>query len=61
MFGFNPAVPTVTNSSLPALEAVSGSDIVRQNLNALHSARREYLKNESSEKIKSVMSQCAND
>ena len=55
VFGFNPAVPTVTNSPLPALESVSGSDIVRQNLNALHSARREYLKNESSKRIKRVL------
>ena len=55
VFGFNPAVPTVTSSSLPALESVSGSDIVRQNLNALHSARREYLKNESSERIKRAL------
>ena len=55
VFGFNPAVPTVTSSALPALESVSGSDIVRQNLNALHSARKEYLKNESSERIKRAL------
>ena len=55
VFGFNPAVSTVTNSPLPALESVSGSDIVRQNLNAPHSARMEYLKNESSERIKRAL------
>ena len=51
VFGFNPAVPDVFNSNPPALEPVTSSQVVSENLRAMHSAREEFLKCESSEKI----------
>ena len=57
VFGFNPAIPDIINSSLPALESSSSSDVVRRNLNALYISRQEYLKNESNEHIKRALRQ----
>ena len=55
VFGSNPAVPEVYNSDPPALEKVTSSDIVRQNLNALHMARRDFIQVESDERIRRAM------
>ena len=49
VFGSNPSLPNIVNNNLPALGQVEGSEMVRMNLNALHSARREFIKAESSE------------
>ncbi|CAL4110311.1 unnamed protein product [Meganyctiphanes norvegica] len=51
VFGFNPALPSVFTDKLPALENVMASDIVRRNLNAMHSARQSFFKLESEEKF----------
>ena len=51
VFGFNPAIPDVFKSDPSALELINSFDIVRKNLNALHSARREFVKFESEERI----------
>ena len=50
IFGFNLAMRDVFHSNPPALESVALSEIVRMNLIALHSARREFQKCESSER-----------
>ena len=55
VFGFNPALPDVFTSQLPALEEVSASKIVRDNLNALHIARQEFIKVESSERVRRAL------
>ena len=52
VFGFNPALPSVFTDKLPALENVLASDIVRRNLNAMHSARQSFVQLESEEKLK---------
>ena len=44
VFGFNPAILDVFESDPPTLEPINSCDIVRKNLNALHSARRELVK-----------------
>ena len=36
----------------PAFESMTSSDIIRENLNAMHEARKNYIKAESSERIK---------
>ena len=54
VFGSNPCLPNVMKDDLPALE-VSDVDIVRRNLNAIHVARNEFLKIESSEKIRRAL------
>ena len=51
LFGYNPNFPNMLDNNLPALEGISCSNIVRENLNAMHIAREEFIKNESSSKI----------
>ena len=52
VFGFNTNFPCVISDLPPALEATTSSEIVRKNLEALHSARENYIKAESSERIR---------
>ena len=51
VFGTNTNMPTVLSAAPPALEPTTSSDIVRKNLEALHSARKNYIAAEASEKI----------
>ena len=45
----------VCDDLLPALENKTTSEIVAKNLNALHQARQNYIKSESSSKIKQAL------
>ena len=51
VFGYNVNLPSVLSSQLPALDPVCSSDLVRKNLNAIHRARENFVKAESSERI----------
>ncbi|KAK3874911.1 hypothetical protein Pcinc_020228 [Petrolisthes cinctipes] len=51
VFGLNPALPNVYVNDPPALEPTTSSEIVRDNLNALHLARQEFIKVESGERL----------
>lgn len=55
VFGHNPGLPNVYVNDPPALETTQPSDIVRANLTAMHVARREFMKSESSERISRAM------
>ena len=55
VFGCNPVVPTVFVNHPPALERISASGIVRENLNAMHEARELFIKSEASEKLKRAL------
>ena len=55
VFGFNPAIPNIYHNKLPGLENVTMSEIVRRNLNAVHIARQEFVKFESSDRIKRAL------
>ena len=55
VFGKTPNLPNVFNDNLPALEGVSGSQLIADHLNALHQARQEFIKLESSEKIRRAL------
>ena len=55
VFSFNPAIPDVFNSEPPALEPAIPSEIVRQNLEALHQSRRDFVRRESDEKYKRAL------
>ena len=55
VFGFNPAIPDLYSSDLPGLQDVSSSELVRKNLNAVHSARGEFIKSQSDEKVKQAL------
>ena len=54
VFGFNVNLPSVITSSPPALETTS-SETIRKNLNAMHSARENFIKAESSKRIKRAL------
>ena len=55
VMGKNPILPSSLTNKLPALEGISSSQLVADNLNALHKARQEYIKLESSEKIRRAL------
>ena len=55
VFGRNTNLPTVLSDKLPALEPTTSSDTVRTNLQALHSARKNYLEAENSDRIKRAL------
>ena len=57
VFGKNPNFPSNLTNKLPALEPVTSSDIVRQNLTAIHSARKAFIEAESSERISRALRQ----
>ena len=54
VFGFNPNFPTILHDKLPAME-VSSSDLIRQNMEAIHSSRKGFIAAESSEKIRKAL------
>ena len=55
VFGRNPNLPSVFTDKLPALEGVSTSELVADHLNAMHAMRREFIRSESSEKIRRAL------
>ena len=55
MFGFNTNLPSVVSDLPPAMNATTSSEIIRRNLEALHSARENYVKAESSERIRRAL------
>ena len=55
VFGRNINLPSVLTDELPALEPTQSSDVVRKNLEAMHAARQNFIKAESSEKIRRAM------
>ena len=65
VYGFSPNqlvlsqnvnLPSVIDDKPPALESHTSSDLIRTNLNALHSARKNFIEAESSEKIRRALS-----
>ena len=55
VFGKNPNLPSLLNDKLPALEGVSTSEIVANNLNAMHAARKSFIESEASEKLRRAL------
>ena len=51
VFGININTSSVLTDELPSLEAATTSNMVKTNLNALHTARENITETESSEKI----------
>ena len=49
--GYNPNMPSFLNNKLPALEALSSSEVVAQNLNAMHASRKSFIQSEASSKL----------
>ena len=55
VFGRNPNFPSVIDDKLPALEGKTQSEVVGENLNAMHSARKAFIAAEASEKIRRAL------
>ena len=55
VFGKNPVFPNLLNATPPALEAKTNSEVVADNLNAMNSARRDFIRNESDERIRRAL------
>ena len=55
VFGRNPNLPSVLNDKLPALNGVTASEQVARNLKAKHEARKAFIENESSEKLRRAL------
>ena len=55
VFGRNINLPNVLTDALPALEPTQSSQTVKKNLEAMHAARQNYIKAESSEKIRRAL------
>ena len=54
--GYNPKLPSTLNNELPSMNTnVQSSKILRDNLNALHSARKAFIESENSERIKRAL------
>ena len=51
VYGKNPSFPNVVDANPSQLENITSSEIVANNLNALNAARRDFIRNESNEKI----------
>ena len=51
VFGKNSNYPNNYENKLPALEGKTPTQIAAENLKAIHSARKGFIKNESSEKL----------
>ena len=56
VFGKNPNFPSVIRDKVPALTAENLCDTVQKNLSAMKSARENFIKSESSERIKRALS-----
>ena len=55
VFCRNPNLPSFLNDQLSALEGVSTSEVVASNLNAMHAARKQFIKCESLEKLRRAL------
>ena len=55
VFGQNPRLPGILNDKPPALDDMTSTKIIRENLNALHKARQAFIASESSEKIRRAL------
>ena len=54
-FRENPNFPNVMSVKSPALEGVTQSELIAKNLNAMHAARKAFIQQEPSEKIRRAL------
>ena len=55
VFGYNSVVLDVISASPSTLQKRTNAEMVAASINAMHSARREFVKNESNEKIRRAL------
>ena len=56
VLGYNPKLPSTTSDNLPALSMKTTSQILQDNLNAMHKARTAFIASENDERIKRALS-----
>ena len=52
VLGKNPKLPSTLSDDLPALSMKPSSEVIQENLNAIHSARKAFITSENNRKIK---------
>ena len=55
VLGRNPNIPNIMHEKLPALEGSTSSEILKNHLDGLHSARQAFIKCEADEKIRRAL------
>ena len=55
VFGHNPNLPNILNGDVPALENLTHSEVFARHLNVLHSARKEFIRSESDERLRRAL------
>ena len=55
VFSFNPSLPNIADDRPPALENMTSSQIVANNLMALRKSREEFIKSDSNERIRRAL------
>ena len=55
VFGKNPNFPSILHDKLPALEEHCESEVMRKNLNAMHSAKKNFVSLESSDRLRRAL------
>ena len=55
VFGFNTNLPSLISDLPPALSSTTSSEIIRRNLEAIHSARENYIRAETSERVRRAL------
>ena len=55
VFGSNVKLPSIESDEPPAVNSMTSSDLVRKNLNAMHKARENFVKSESSDRIRRAL------
>ena len=53
--GENPNLPNIMNDNLPALEGTTSSEVFAKHLNALHAARKIFIKTEADTRIRRAL------
>ena len=55
VFGRNPNFPSILTDKLPALDEKTNSEVLLDNLNALHAARKAFVSAEADERIRRAL------
>ena len=56
VFSFNPSLPNIADDKIPALENVTSSQVVANNILALRRSKEEFIKSDANERIRRALS-----
>ena len=55
VFGKNPNMPSLCEGNLASLQGKTSSQVIAENLNAMHAARKAFIENEASDKLRRAL------